>query len=95
MTTKARSALIDANTASRIFGRGLRDLRKDSDYSIKEISAKSGLSRGLLSNIETGKGNPTIETIEKLGVAYGSKNLADLVAEIWRRGSFQLQLNIK
>lgn len=57
--------------ALEILGRQVAMMRKALKLSQEELSAKSGLSRVLISEIETGKSNVTYETLIKLSNAFG------------------------
>ena len=70
--------------SNRIFGMGLRNLRRAALYSLDDVAQKTGLSKGLLSKIENGGGNPTLETMGKLLLAFGGRDLPELVADIWK-----------
>lgn len=52
-----------------IDGRLIRSLRKKRDLSLQELARRAELSVSYLSEIERGKKQPTLETIEKLAVA--------------------------
>ena len=46
--------------------KNLKDLRKRAGLSIGALAERTGLSKAAISQIEQGKGNPTISTISKL-----------------------------
>ncbi len=50
-------------------GRKLREARRRSDMVIDDVASQSGLSRAYISQIETGKASPTLQTVEKLADA--------------------------
>ena len=50
-------------------GRKLRETRRRSDMVIDDVASQSGLSRAYISQIETGKASPTLQTVEKLAGA--------------------------
>lgn len=52
-------------------GKQIRDARYEKGWSQEELSDKSGVSGGLLSQIERGIGNPSYSTLVKLGRALG------------------------
>ena len=54
-----------------IIAGNLHRLRKQSGISIGALAEKTGISKGAISQIEQGKGNPTINTITKLAEALG------------------------
>lgn len=51
-------------------GQKLRDLRRSRPMSLEELGEKTGLSIGLLSQIERGKGNPSFVTLMKIADAF-------------------------
>lgn len=56
----------------------LRALRKQAGLSLEELSARSGVSRAMLSQIETLKANPTIAVLWKVAAGLGV-SFADLL----------------
>lgn len=54
-----------------IAGRNLRRLRLDRGLSQERLSEASGYPQQLISELETGKGNPTIDTLAQLSAALG------------------------
>lgn len=59
------------------FGRELRETRQSLDITLQELARRSGVDCGLISKIENGKVNPTLQNLLKLGNAMG----VDLVFE--------------
>ncbi|MBP3230939.1 MAG: helix-turn-helix transcriptional regulator, partial [Anaerovibrio sp.] len=61
-------------TINEIIAINMSRLRKDKNLSFGQLAERSGVSKVMLSQIETGEGNPTINTIWKvangLGVDY-------------------------
>lgn len=51
------------------FGDVLRHLRLEQGESLRSLEKKCGLSRGLLSKLENGTGNPSLFTLHKLADA--------------------------
>lgn len=49
----------------------IAQLRKNSKLSIRKLSELTGISRSLLSALELGKSNGSIETLQKLADFYG------------------------
>ena len=47
-------------------GRRLRELRVERGFSLSELARRAGVGKGSLSEIESGKRNPTIETLYAL-----------------------------
>lgn len=52
--------------AARKFGKIVRELRKRRRWSQEELAAELNVAAGWISLIETGKKNPTLETITRL-----------------------------
>jgi len=52
-------------------GRNLKRIRSDKNMSQGDIARALGVDRGYISNIENGKRNPTLATIQKLANALG------------------------
>ncbi|MFJ4499629.1 helix-turn-helix domain-containing protein [Streptomyces sp. NPDC088864] len=52
-------------------GRRLRALRQDADVSLSELARRSGVGKGTLSELESGRRNPTLETLYALTTALG------------------------
>ncbi|HEY9330391.1 MAG TPA: helix-turn-helix domain-containing protein [Streptomyces sp.] len=52
-------------------GRRLRTLRRERDLSLSELSRRSGVGKGTLSELESGTRNPTLETLYALTTALG------------------------
>lgn len=61
---------------SRILGENLRRLRTERNLSLGQLAERSGVSKVMLSQIERGDSNPTVNTLWKvangLGVPYSS-----------------------
>lgn len=53
----------------RVLAANLRVLRDRSDMSLSELARRSGIAKGTLSQLESGSGNPTIETVFSLSNA--------------------------
>jgi transcriptional regulator with XRE-family HTH domain len=52
-------------------GARVRTARHERGLSLRELAARSGVSKALLSTIERGDGNPSVETLFRLGTALG------------------------
>jgi transcriptional regulator with XRE-family HTH domain len=52
-------------------GRRLKRLRQDAGLSLSELARRSGVGKGTLSELETGRRNPTLETLYALTTALG------------------------
>lgn len=59
------------------FGRELKETRQALDITLQELAKRSGVDAGLISKIENGKVNPTLQNILKIANAMG----CDLVFE--------------
>lgn len=57
---------------SDFFGKQARKRRKDLGLSQEDVAAKTGLSIPLLSEVERGRANPTLQTMEKIAAALGT-----------------------
>lgn len=59
----------------------IKELRDTNRMSQDELATRSGVSRAIISNLETGtRGNPTMETLSKIATALGVC-VADLFSE--------------
>lgn len=52
-----------------VIGRRVKALREDRGITLSALAQRSGLSKGLVSTLEDGRGNPTISTIWRLAEA--------------------------
>lgn len=75
--TNARGA-VTAGTA--LVAGNLRRLRSASGLSLAALAAASGVAKGTISELERGRGNPTVETLFALAYALEA-TLADLVSD--------------
>jgi transcriptional regulator with XRE-family HTH domain len=64
-----------------VFGRVLRQFRKDINFSQEKLSQESGLDRTYISLLERGLRQPTLTSLLKLAAALGVPT-AVLVAEV-------------
>ncbi len=53
------------------FGRRLREARLRRELVIDDVASRSGLSRAYISQVETGKASPSIQTLQKLAATLG------------------------
>jgi transcriptional regulator with XRE-family HTH domain len=53
----------------QVLGANLRALREQAGVSLSELARRSGIAKGTLSQLESGAGNPTIETVFSLSNA--------------------------
>lgn len=52
-------------------GRVIREARQDRRFTSEQLAARAGVSTGLLSQLERGRGNPSLVTLAKLAHALG------------------------
>lgn len=57
------------NSTAIKFGKTVREYRKSAGFTLPTLEERSGISRGLLSKIENGTGNPSLLTIHALAWA--------------------------
>ncbi|GAA1993182.1 XRE family transcriptional regulator [Amycolatopsis minnesotensis] len=57
--------------AGRILAANLRVLREQAGMSLSELARRSAIAKGTLSQLESGTGNPTIDTVFSLSNALG------------------------
>lgn len=62
---------IQSKTLGRHLGTTIRQLRKQHNLTIAEVSARAGISRGMLSKIENSIAATSLETLEQLANALG------------------------
>jgi transcriptional regulator with XRE-family HTH domain len=90
-------ALTDPTSLQSDLGEQVRRLRLEQSLTLEEVSAKSGVSIGSLSQIERGKGNPAFFTLLKIAHALGVPvarffHIERAVSPVVRRGEGR-QLN--
>lgn len=61
----------DAPPIAEVVAANLRRFRAQSEMSLGELARKAGVSKSTVSALESGTGNPSIETLWALGVALG------------------------
>lgn len=71
----------------RNIGKRLRAARKVSGLVIDEVAGKTGLSRAYISQVETGKASPSLQTIDRLAAALGIQ-----VSSLFTTDDFNAQL---
>jgi len=67
-----------ADMISRRFGRRLRQLRSERNWSLETLASRSGVSRSMISQIEREQANPTLAVTLRIAQAFGMP-LAELV----------------
>lgn len=63
--------VVDMSTPSTKLGKNIKRIREQKNMSQGDICREVGFDRAQMSNIESGKGNPTLATIEKIARALG------------------------
>lgn len=58
----------------------IRRMRDETNVSLSELARRSGIGKATLSALESGAGNPTIQTLSALAAALGC-SLGDLIAD--------------
>ena len=62
---------MDTDATSRTLAHGVQRARHARGWTLDELSARSGVSRRLLVQVEQGQGNPTITTLLAISDALG------------------------
>jgi transcriptional regulator with XRE-family HTH domain len=57
------------NNVRALLGKRIRSLREDRGMTLSALAQRSGLSKGIVSTLEDGRGNPTINTVWRLADA--------------------------
>lgn len=70
-TKRRREFLMSIPAAPRELGEMVRSLRKFSRLTQSEFASHVGVAINVLKEIERGRGNPTIETLHKIGRPFG------------------------
>ena len=76
------SELTSADPLSQLMCEKVKSLRKKQGWTLEMLSAASGVSRSMLSQIERGKANPTLAVAFKIASAFGI-SIGELVEEPW------------
>src|SRR5687767_13446905 len=74
----AADAAVDGDAIHRQLCGRVRELRKKRGWTLEQLSAASGVSRSMLSEIERGNANPTLAVAFRIAQAF-SMSLGDLV----------------
>jgi len=53
----------------QVFGRNVRATRKTKGWTQEQLAFEAGIKRAYLSEIESGKRNPSLEVVEKIALA--------------------------
>jgi transcriptional regulator with XRE-family HTH domain len=59
------------DSESREIGTKLRALRSERGLSISDLAARAGVSAGIISQIERGKSNPSVKTLQRIRTGLG------------------------
>jgi DNA-binding XRE family transcriptional regulator len=70
-TIRRREFMTAIPSASQELGDMVRSLRKFSRLTQAEFASRIGIAVNILKEIERGRGNPTIETMNKIGKPFG------------------------
>jgi DNA-binding XRE family transcriptional regulator len=70
-TLRRREFLTSIPTSPQELGEMVRSLRKFSRLTQVEFALRVGVAVNILKEIERGRGNPTIETLNKIGKPFG------------------------
>jgi len=70
-TTRGIMLITGMNKISTKLGQNLKKIRTQKKMSQGDIARNLGVDRGYISNIENGKKNPTLATVDKLAKALG------------------------
>ncbi|MBF6619519.1 MAG: helix-turn-helix domain-containing protein [Patulibacter sp.] len=68
------------HSVAQTVGANVRRLRRNRGLSLVELGQHASIAKGTLTQLEAGRGNPTLETIQALGRALGVA-VSDLVTE--------------
>lgn len=68
------------NSLAQTVGANVRRLRRNRGLSLVELGQHASVAKGTLTQLEAGRGNPTLDTIQALGRALGVA-VSDLVTE--------------
>ncbi len=60
-----------AMQTNELVSRNIRRFRLERDLSLGDLAARAGISKQTLSKVEAGVGNPTVETLERIGQGLG------------------------
>jgi transcriptional regulator with XRE-family HTH domain len=63
----------------RLLARNIRRLRKEKAWSQHDLANEAGVRQALVSALELGDANPTLESLDKIATALGV-SLADLLS---------------
>jgi len=74
-------AIATGGSVDREIGAGLRRIRRQRKLSLEDVSGRTGLSIGFLSQVERGLSSPTLRVLTSLGDALGVA-LADLFVSV-------------
>src|SRR6202030_4819023 len=63
--------MADTPDLTTAVARTLQALRADRGWSLDQLAARSGVSKGVLVALEQGRSNPTLATLARIGDAFG------------------------
>jgi transcriptional regulator with XRE-family HTH domain len=73
-----RNATSDSDRVTAALARSVRSLRQARGWTLAALAARSGVSKGMVVELEQGRTNPSIITVDRLATAFGV-GLAQLV----------------
>lgn len=62
---------MDYDDLNAQIGQLLKDLREDRGWSLRDLGMTVGMNKTYLGDIELGKRNPTVNSLEKIVAGYG------------------------
>ena len=71
MTHDLKDDLSQPDPLTGAVGLRVRNLRKEKEWTVNELALRSGLSTGIVSQIERNKANPSLKTLERIRKALG------------------------
>jgi transcriptional regulator with XRE-family HTH domain len=80
---------IAVGSLSQLLSQRVKSLRKNHSWTLEKLSAFSGVSRSMLSQIERGKANPTLEVTCRIARAFRI-SIGELVEEPWLGSSIKI-----
>jgi transcriptional regulator with XRE-family HTH domain len=63
--------MVDGPDVTAAVARTLQSLRADRGWSLDQLAARSGVSKGVLVALEQGRSNPSLGTLTRIGDAFG------------------------
>jgi transcriptional regulator with XRE-family HTH domain len=86
--TRKTPETIAVDPLSQLLSQRLKSLRKNHNWTLEKLSEFSGVSRSMLSQIERGTANPTLEVTCRIARTFGV-SIGELVEEPWLGSSIR------